>query len=110
MSLLDKITSSRRLQAFGDKSAWLLMAPAFLVLYLIDHSLAITLLQWSLYGVVLAGAAIVISRAIFPGIHLSDLIENVKDAGCLASGVVIAAIVVFVGLLMIALALWSRAG
>jgi len=98
-----------RLGALADKSAWLLMAPAFAALYVIDPAMATTLAQWTVFGVVLAGAAVIISRIVFPQIKLTDLVTAAHEGGNTAAGMIVAAIVVFVGIVMLALVLWAKA-
>lgn len=98
----------KRLRVLGDKSALLLTAPFAVALYLIDPAMLKTLLQWLLFGPVLAGVAIIISRLVFPQIELNRHVDAALK-GNTASGLIVAAIIVFVGLLVMSLAGWSRA-
>lgn len=98
-----------RLGAVLDKSAWLLIGPALIALYAIDASLATTLLQWALFGLVLAGVSIIISRLVFPQIQLTALLESAHMEKNTAAGLVVAATIVFVALVMLALVLWAKA-
>lgn len=98
-----------RFAAISDLQAWLLIAPAVLALYFIDRAMALTLLQWTLFGIALAGAAVIISRAIFPHIKLSDLVESAQHEKNTGAGLVASAIVIFVGLVMLALVHWAKA-
>lgn len=97
-----------RIHAFFDKSAWLLILPAMLIIYWVDPVLAQTLWKWSLFGVVLSGVAVIISRLIFPQLNLGELMKRVED-DTHASGVVVAALIIFVGILMLALVIWAKA-
>lgn len=97
----------KRFSAFGDKSAFLLTAPFALALYLLDPALAKTLLQWVLFAPVLAGVAIVVSRLTFPHIVLGDHVESARS-GNVASAIVVAALIGFVGAVIIGLVLWSK--
>lgn len=45
----------KRFAPMLDKSAWLLIAPAAIGLFFMDHSLVATLAQWSAFAIVLAG-------------------------------------------------------
>ena len=96
-----------RASALFDKSAWLLILPALLVLGLIDGSMVKTLVQWSAYGLVLAGVSVIVSRVVFPQIDLGKLVDEVhlenRAAATLAS-----ALVLFVGLLMLSLVIWAK--
>lgn len=97
----------KRFSAFGDKSAFLLTAPFALALYLLDPSLAKTLLQWVLFAPVLAGIAIIVSRLTFPQIVLGDHVEGAR-AGNVASAVVVASVIGFVAAVIVALVLWAK--
>ena len=107
-NFLNAIKASR-FGALLDKSAWLLMAPAITVLYFIDPAMAKTLLQWTVFGVVLAGAAVIISRIVFPQIRLSDLIDAAKFEKNIAAGVIVGAVIIFVGMIMLSLVVWAKA-
>lgn len=109
LAALAEFFKSSRLGALTDASAWLLIAPALAGLYAIDPALAKTFAQWSLFGLVLAGAAVMISRIIFPQIDLAALIKSVLDDKSTAAGIVAASVVFFVGLVMLALVLWAKA-
>lgn len=103
------IESWPRAKVVLDKSAWILIAPGLALLWLIDPAAAKTLLQWSIYGVVLSGMAVVISRLIFPQIDLSELVDNAYEKANVASAIIAAAVVLFVGILVLALVLWAKA-
>lgn len=98
-----------RLSALTDKSAWLLIAPAIAALYTLDAAMATTLLQWGVFGLVLAGVSIIISRMVFPQVRLTALVESAHQEKNTAAGLVVAATIVFVGLVMLALVMWAKA-
>lgn len=100
---------ARRFSALFDRSAWLLIAPALAILCWIDPAMMKTVLQWSGIAVILAGLACIVSRIIFPQIHLGELVEAVKADKSLPAAVVVAALVMFVAALIIALVLWAKA-
>lgn len=97
----------RRLAALLDKSAWLLIAPALIALYLLDPPLARTFAQWSLFFLVLAGMAVVISRIVFPQVDLTGFVRRAAG-GDRASATVAAAIVLFVGILILSGVIWVK--
>lgn len=103
------IEKAGRLTALFDKSAWLLMAPALAGLYAADRATAETLVQWTLFALALAGAAVVVSRIVFPQINLRDLVQQASEEDNRAAGIVAAAVVVFVGLLFLGMVLWAKA-
>jgi len=98
----------KRLSALVDKSALMLILPAFLALYFIDQPSAVTLAQWSLFALVIAGVAVIISRIVFPQIDLAKMLKEACDENNAAAGVVIGALVLFVGLVMLTLVLWAK--
>lgn len=107
-ALMEFIKASR-IGALTDASAWLLIAPALAALYVIDPALAKTFAQWSIFGLVLAGAAVMISRIIFPQIDLQALVKSVLEDRSTAAGIVAASVVFFVGLVMLSLVIWAKA-
>ena len=98
-----------RLGVIADKSAWLLMGPAIAALYQFDPAMATTLLQWATFGLVLAGVSIIISRLVFPQIQLSARVDSTQNEKNVAAALIVAAVVLFVGLVMLALVLWAKA-
>ena len=109
LGALAEFFNATRLGALADKSAWLLMAPAIAALYVIDPAMVMTLLQWTLFGSVLAGAAVMISRIVFPQIKLTELVKDAQDENNTAAGLIVAAVVLFVGILILALVIWAKA-
>ena len=109
LAALLEFFKSSRLGALTDVSAWLLIAPALATLYAIDPALAKTFAQWSIFGLVLAGAAVMISRIIFPQIDLSALVKSVIEDRSVAAGLVAASVVFFVGIVMMAMVIWAKA-
>lgn len=97
----------RRFAALLDGSAWLLILPALLGLFAWDAPMARTLLQWSLFFVVLSGFAVMISRIVFPQINLSEYLVRAYH-GDLACAIVAAAVVAFVAFLILSFVLWAR--
>lgn len=97
-----------RFKALADKSAIFLIVPFLLVLYFIDAPMAKTLIQWLVFAPILAGAAIIVSRVTFPQVNLSKLVEE-ATIGNKAAGFVAGALIIFVGLLVLALVSWAKA-
>lgn len=97
----------KRLSALVDKSALLLILPAFVILLLLDAPAAKALVQWSLFALVIAGVAVIISRVIFPQIDLNAYLKKALN-GSMAGATVSAAIITFVGLLILAIVLWAK--
>lgn len=98
-----------RLHALLDKSALVLIAPALIALFLIDGSIARTLVQWSLYALVLAGVGIIVSRVTFPQIKLGDLVDEAQTKANVAAGILASAVIAFVGIVLLAMVLWAKA-
>jgi len=98
----------KRIDALIDKSAWILILPALLIVYFSDVGMLKTLLEWSAFGVVLAGAAVMISRIVFPQIHLDSLVDRAVDEKNAAAAIIIAALILFVGMLIYSLIYWAK--
>lgn len=94
-------------KALLDAHAWLLILPALLVLAAIDLPMVRTMLEWSLFGVVLVGMAIIISRIVFPQIDLAELVREAR-LGNVAAALVVLGLLVFFGQLVLALAGWAK--
>ncbi len=97
----------QKLKALFDAHAWLLILPALLALALIDWAMVRTMLEWSLFGVVLVGMAIIISRLVFPQIDVAELMRQVRMTNT-AAGLVVCGLLIFFGLLVLALAGWVK--
>ena len=96
-----------RLHATLDGSAWMLIAPALAVLFFVDSSLARTMVEWSLFALVLAGVGIIVSRITFPQIVLSDLLDDARK-GNTASALVAVAVIAFVAAVLLAMVMWAK--
>ncbi len=99
---------SEILKSLKQRSVWLLILPALLVLSLADFALVKTLVEWSLFALVLAGLAIIVSMVIFPQINLTDLVNRAR-AGEQPAATVAAALLVFFGLLFYSMVFWAKA-
>ena len=99
----------RRIRAMFDKSAWLLIAPTLAVLLLLEPALGKTLITWSAFGVAIAGVSVIISRIIFPHFDLSDLYERAVQRDSLPCALMASAVVLFVGIVMLAMVVWAKA-
>ena len=103
-----KCSILRRVCILGDKTAWMLMVPSALVLWYVDSALAKTVLEWLLVAPLITGLAVILSRMVFPQIELGRLVDEVmlENKG---AAIVVAGLMVFCGLLIMALMLWARA-
>lgn len=90
-----------------DKNAVALVVPPAAILGYLDLPKLLTLLEWMLYAAILAGFAVQISRIVFPQILLSKLMEKAASSGP-GAATVVASVVIFVGALMLSLALWTK--
>lgn len=98
----------KRTKALVDKSAWMLIIPPLIVLYFVDQAMMQTMLQWMSFAPVLAGVAIIVSRVVFPQIHLTTLVgEAIR--GNSAAAIVAASLILFVSLVVLALVIWAKA-
>lgn len=106
MSHLQSIT--KRLRALIDKTALLMILPCFVLLWFIDEAMTLTVVQWLLVAPIITGLAVIVSRMMFPQINLTRLLEE-AHGGNRASGIVVAGLLLFVGLLILSLVTWAKA-
>ncbi|APQ14666.1 hypothetical protein BJP27_24135 (plasmid) [Pseudomonas oryzihabitans] len=97
-----------RFKSLLDKGAWLLMLPAALLLFFIDPAMLLTILQWLLVGLVIAGMTIIVSRIMFPQVNMAWLVGEIAK-GNAAAGLTAAALILFVGIIFLGLVLWAKA-
>lgn len=97
----------RVVNTFGDKNAWFLAIPAGALLLFLDVAKLLTLLEWMLYAAVIAGFAIQISRTVFPQVDLTEMVKKAREESR-SAGAVASALIVFVGLLILSIALWTK--
>lgn len=102
------MTTFRRIKALFDTSAWILIAPSLIALFYIDESMLSTLVQWLVFAPVLAGVAVIVSRIVFPQIHLTTLVEQ-SIKGNQAAATLASSLVIFVAILVLSLVIWARA-
>lgn len=74
-----KDTIRDQIKALADKNGWLLIIIGLAAVGFSDIKMTMTLLQWAVFSLVIAGLVIVISRITFPQIKLSELMERVKS-------------------------------
>lgn len=97
-----------RIKPFFDLSAWVLVLVALIPLFFIDKAMALTLVQWTLYGLALAGVSVVISRIVLPQLDLSEWVEMARGNHP-GAPLVIFSIVLFLGMVFLGLVLWAKA-
>lgn len=98
----------KRLVPFLDLSAWVLLLVALIPLFFIDRAMALTMVQWTLFGLALAGVSVVISRIVLPQLDLNEWVARARenDPG---APLVILSIVLFLGIVFLGLVLWAKA-
>ena len=97
-----------RLRPFFDLSAWVLVLVAMVPLMFYDRAMALTLLQWTIVGLALAGIAVVITRVAFPQIELGEWIESARNGDPVAPKIILAVCLLF-GFIFLGLVLWAKA-
>lgn len=98
----------RRAKGLFDKSAWLLIIPPAAVLWWLDPVMFQTLIQWLIFAPVVAGTAVIISRIVFPQVHLSTLYHQAVQ-GNVAASIMGSALITFVAVIICAMVVWSKA-
>lgn len=96
-----------RLAALIDKSALFLILPALAIVACIDLPRTLSVVTWMLFAAILVGFCIQISRAAWSPINLVGLIDKAGEDPR-AAATVVAAVIHFVGFLVLALVLWTR--
>ncbi|MFJ9451524.1 hypothetical protein [Herbaspirillum sp. NPDC101397] len=96
-----------RLKALVDKSALLLILPAMLILGVLDLPKTAAIASWMLFGAVLVGFCIQISRIAWSPLDFTALVDKAMEDSR-ACATIVAAIIIFVGLLFLSLAFWTR--
>ncbi|EAM6792305.1 hypothetical protein E0G74_00925 [Salmonella enterica] len=97
-----------RTRALTDKSAWFLMVPSLGGLYAIDEALFKTIVEWLIIAPLITGLAVMLSRIVFPQVNLGLLVDEAILENK-AAGIVVAGLMIFCGLLIVALMLWAKA-
>lgn len=98
----------KRTRALGDKSAWILMLPSIICLWAIDDALFKTIVEWLIIAPLITGLAVMLSRIVFPQVELGRLVDEVILENK-AAAIVVAGLMIFCGLLIMALMLWAKA-
>ncbi|EJG5414286.1 hypothetical protein NAD41_000887 [Salmonella enterica] len=98
----------KRTRALGDKSAWILMFPSIVCLWWLDAALFKTIIEWLIIAPLITGLAVMLSRIVFPQVDLGLLVDEAILENK-AAGIVIAGLMIFCGLLIVALMIWARA-
>lgn len=98
----------KRILPFFDLSAWVLVLVALIPLFFIDRAMALTLVQWSAFGLALAGVSVVICRVVLPQIDLSEWVELARE-GKPGASLVILAVTSFLAVIFLGLVLWAKA-
>lgn len=111
MSILTNfwIRLKKRLAPFVDMTAWVLVLVSLIPLWIIDNATALTLIQWTAYGLALAGISVVICRVVFPQIDLKVYLREAKDAENIAAAIVVLGVCIFLSFVLLSLTLWAKA-
>ncbi|KAF1043073.1 MAG: hypothetical protein GAK35_02393 [Herbaspirillum frisingense] len=96
-----------RLAALVDKSSWFLIVPALAVVACIDLPRTISVLTWMAFVAILVGFCIQISRVAWSPVDLVALLTKARE-DARASAIVVAAVIHFVAILVLAVVLWTR--
>ncbi|EAM1616336.1 hypothetical protein EU642_22120 [Salmonella enterica] len=97
-----------RTRALTDKSAWMLMLPSLVCLWWIDEALFKTIVEWLIVAPLITGLAVMLSRIVFPQVNLGLLVDEAILENK-AAAIVVAGLMLFCGLLIVALMLWAKA-
>jgi hypothetical protein len=106
-TLLDRLVAHARDWFFRglsllNKSALLLILPAFALLYWLMPSAVLTIVQWAVYVPIFAGVAVIVSLLAFPQVKAQELISQVAS-GNVASAIVLVALMAFYATIFVSL-------
>jgi len=110
IELLTKLPARlrKRLVPFFDLTAWVLLLAAMVPLLLIDSPMVVTLAQWTVFALALAGVTVVIVRVVLPQVDLSEWLGHARS-GNVAAGLVVLAVALIVCFTFTGLVLWAKA-
>lgn len=91
-----------------DLSAWVLLLVCAVPLWIMDHSMLMTLIQWTAFAGALVGINIILTRIIFPQIDLSEFVTAAKE-GSLPASIVVLAVAFVIGLTFLGVVVWAKA-
>jgi hypothetical protein len=101
-----------RLKPFFDLSAWVLILVALVPLMFYDRAMAVTLVQWTIVGLALAGIAVVITRVAFPQLcveRLMAMVDSGHGPSMDAASRVLQSLLILFGFIFLGLVLWAKA-
>ena len=98
----------KRIRVLGDKSALFLIVPSVLALWFVDAPLCATIVEWLIVAPLITGLAVMLSRIVFPQVDLGLLVDEAVLENK-AAAIVAAGLMIFCGLLIVALMLWAKA-
>ena len=96
-----------RLVPFMDLSAWVLLIVACVPLLFTAPAMLVTLAQWVVFGLALAGVAVMLSRVVLPQIKLNSWL-NLAANGSVAAAIVVAAVIWLLSIFFLGLVLWAK--
>jgi uncharacterized membrane protein YjfL (UPF0719 family) len=105
MKMLDKWIG--RGKALVDGSAWLMILPFLFLMWYIDPIETKTKLLFLLQLPVIVGVALMLARVAVPALSITELMREVR-AGNVAAGVTLLGLLVFVGLVVMTAAGWTK--
>lgn len=98
----------RRLRPFGDLTAWVLLLVSLVPLLVLDKPMTVTVVQWTVIVLALAGITVMVVRLLLPHIDLGDWVALARG-GSLAAAIVVLAVALLLGLVLLSVVLWAKA-
>ena len=96
-----------RIVALSDKSGWILLVIGALA-FAADPKMLASLVSWVAFAFIAAAVTIFVSRLGFPSIKFGELLALVKGEKNTAAAIVIAAVVLYCGLIFVGVVLWAK--
>jgi len=103
--MIDKIM--KRLRPFVDLTAWVLLLASLVPLFLLDKAMVLTLVNWLVFGLAIAGVTVFISRMLLPNIDMSETIDQAMGNQSVPAAILFFGVTFLMGSIFIGLVLWS---
>lgn len=97
----------KRLAPFFDLGSWVLFAASLVPLYCFAPTMVVTLVQWAVFALALAGVAIGLCRIALPMVDLGRVYRAAVVDKSTPAAIVFAAVALLLGVFFIGMVLWA---
>lgn len=97
----------KRLLPFLDLTFWVCTVLVVVPLWLLDPPMMKTLIQWSAFGLALAGLSVLVVRVMLPQVDITDLLREARQ-GNVAAGLAMVGMAILMSFVFLGLILWAK--